>query len=163
MLALSITNLHDSGGIFQVVIAVVGLPASEGLHPGVLELQGEDVPGGDLDPVDVDIVHEALHLVVELMRLSKVGPVDFTLRSRSTKVSSFYLPAQIFHKEVHLARCCARRPRHCELVVAVGPGTKLVQVRDGEEGAVDLLSLDHELQEVPDVSPNEDGAPLRLE
>ena len=33
-----LNNLQDPGSVVQIVIAVVGLPASEGLYPGVLEL-----------------------------------------------------------------------------------------------------------------------------
>ena len=71
-------------------------------------------------------------------------------------------PAQVFHKEVHFARDSAIRPCHLELSVAVRPRPKLGQVGDAKKWAVDLLSLDHELQEIPDVSPHEDGAPFRL-
>ena len=71
-------------------------------------------------------------------------------------------PAQVFHKEVHLAGGSAGHPGHLELGVAVRPGAELVEVGNGEERAVDLLPLDHELQEVPHVAPHQDGAALGL-
>ena len=71
-------------------------------------------------------------------------------------------PAQVLHKEVHLAGGGAGHPGHLELGVAVGPGAELAEVGDGEERAVHLLTLDHQLQEVPHVAPHQDGAALGL-